>query len=69
MKNELKLGRPAKEKIYKRDKPFLLKMRMNEYEEIKRLFLISQNKFEADSMTDFIIKSATGKIKIDRCGE
>lgn len=39
MEKKNKVGRPRKEKKFKRDKPFLLKMRIDEYEKINKLFL------------------------------
>ncbi len=63
MEKKNKVGRPRKEKKFKRDKSFLLKMRVDEYEKINKLFLIAESKFKASSLNDFIIKSATGEIK------
>ena len=56
-------GRPKKEAEYKRNRALLLRMRGNEYEVITKSFLKAKKNFEADSLTDFIIKSAMGKIK------
>lgn len=65
MNNNVKRGRPPKKMEHKRSKAFLLKMRELEFETINTLYLQAQKEHNIESLTDFIIKSATGKINVD----
>ena len=69
MDNKVKKGRPPKKKELKRCKAFLLKMKEIEYDIIKSFYLLAQEEHDIESLTDFIIKSATGKINFNNLKE
>lgn len=69
MENIVKKGRPPKKKELKRCKAFLLKMKEIEYDTIKSFYLAAQEDHSIESLTDFIIKSATGKINFKNLRE